>query len=95
MRDRGITFVVVTSDHGEAFEEWSHSLFVYDTTLHVPLIIHGAGFGAGTRSPAAVGLTDIGATILEAVGTGGRSARLLVRGTPGERLALTLRLTAA
>ena len=60
----------------------SHSLFVYDTTLHVPLIIHGAGFGAGTRSPAAVGLTDIGATILEAVGTGGRSARLLVRGTP-------------
>ena len=81
----GDNLVVVTSDHGEAFGEhgeWSHSLFVYDTTLHVPLIIHGAGFGAGTRSPAAVGLTDIGATILEAVGTGGRSARLLVRGTP-------------
>src|SRR5262249_28580755 len=38
------TLVVVASDHGEAFGEHgeiSHSLFVYDTTLRVPLIIAG------------------------------------------------------
>ena len=66
--------VVVTSDHGEAFGEhgeWSHSLFVYDTTLHVPLIVRGAGFEPGTRNRKAVGLTDVGATILEAAGVKG------------------------
>jgi arylsulfatase A-like enzyme len=64
----GGSVVVVTSDHGEAFGEhgeWSHSLFVYDTTLHVPLIVRGPGFAQGTRTRTTVGLTDVGATILE------------------------------
>lgn len=64
----GEDMVVVTSDHGEAFGEhgeWSHSLFVYDTTLHVPLIIRGPGFEPGSRSRVTVGLTDLAATILE------------------------------
>jgi tetratricopeptide (TPR) repeat protein len=62
---------VVVSDHGEAFGEhgeWSHSLFVYDTTLHVPLIVRGQGFAAGTRSAVSVSLTDIAATVVEAAG---------------------------
>ena len=70
----GEDLVVATSDHGEAFGEhgeWSHSLFVYDTTLHVPLIIQGPGFDAGTRSKVSVGLTDVAATILEAAGVVG------------------------
>jgi arylsulfatase A-like enzyme len=40
------TLVVAASDHGEAFGEHgeiSHSLFAYDTTLRVPLIVAGPG----------------------------------------------------
>ena len=40
----------VASDHGEAFGEHgeeSHGLFVYDTTLHVPLLLRGPGVAAG------------------------------------------------
>ena len=39
-RRRGDTLVVVAGDHGEAFGEhgeYAHSIFVYDTTLRVPL----------------------------------------------------------
>jgi arylsulfatase A-like enzyme len=67
----GRSVVVATSDHGEAFGEhgeWSHSLFVYDTTLHVPLLVRAPGFEAGKRSRTSVGLTDIAATIVEAAG---------------------------
>ena len=42
--------VIVAGDHGEAFGEHgeiAHSVFLYDTTLRVPLIIAGPGFGAG------------------------------------------------
>ena len=42
------TLVVVAGDHGEAFGEhgeFSHSIFVYDTTLRVPLVIRGPGIG--------------------------------------------------
>src|SRR4051794_17045916 len=44
--DRTATLFVVAGDHGEAFGEHgevSHSLFVYDTTLRVPLILSGPG----------------------------------------------------
>ena len=49
--DAASTLVVVASDHGEAFGEHgevSHSLFVYDTTLRVPLIVAGPGVPART-----------------------------------------------
>ena len=39
--------VIVAGDHGEAFGEHgeiAHSVFLYDTTLRVPLIIAGPGF---------------------------------------------------
>src|SRR6202008_3203277 len=38
----GASMTILTSDHGEAFGEhgeWSHGVFVYDTTLRVPLIV--------------------------------------------------------
>jgi arylsulfatase A-like enzyme/tetratricopeptide (TPR) repeat protein len=41
VRDR--TLIVYTSDHGEGLGEhgeFSHSLLIYDATMHVPLIIH-------------------------------------------------------
>ena len=67
----GRSVVVATSDHGEAFGEhgeWSHSLFIYDTTLHVPLIIRAPGLEAGKRSQVRVGLVDVGATVLDLAG---------------------------
>lgn len=72
----GRSMVVATSDHGEAFGEhgeWSHSLFIYDTTLHVPLLIRAPGFEAGKRSGVSVGLIDIAATVLDVAGSTSRS----------------------
>lgn len=69
----GASVAVVASDHGEAFGEhgeWSHGLFVYDTTLRVPLLVRAAGFPAGRRAATAVGLADVAATIAEAAGPG-------------------------
>src|SRR5438445_3008315 len=47
------TLVVVTSDHGEGLGdhgEDEHGFFVYDTTLHVPLVMRRPGhLKAGTR----------------------------------------------
>jgi hypothetical protein len=71
----GRSLVVATSDHGEAFGEhgeWSHSLFVYDTTLRVPLIVRGPGFDAGKRVSVSVGLTDVAATVLDVAGVTAR-----------------------
>ncbi len=51
--DRASTFVVVTGDHGESLgdhRELDHGFFVYDATLHVPLIVAGPGL-----KPAGVG----------------------------------------
>lgn len=70
----GPSVVALTADHGEAFGEHgeeSHSLFVYDTTLRVPLILRGAGLPSGRRVAAAVGLTDLAATLVELAGGGG------------------------
>jgi choline-sulfatase len=47
--DRASTIVVVTSDHGEALGEHGepdHGYFLYDATLHVPLIMAGPGIPA-------------------------------------------------
>jgi arylsulfatase A-like enzyme/Tfp pilus assembly protein PilF len=55
--DRKRTLVIVTADHGEALGEHGepdHGFFLYDSTLHVPLIIAGpqALPGAGPGRPA-------------------------------------------
>lgn len=83
----GPSLVVFTSDHGEAFGEHgeeSHSLFIYDTTLRVPLVLRGAELPAGRRIAGPVGLTDVAATILDVVGAGtalpGRSLRGVMDG---------------
>ena len=60
------TLVVVTSDHGEAFgehDEISHSVFVYDTTLRIPLIVAGPAVRAGMRVDQPVSLVDLAPTI--------------------------------
>lgn len=67
---RAETLVVVTADHGEAFGEHGeigHSVFVYDTTLQVPLIVQGPGAAQALwREP--VSLVDIAPTVLALTG---------------------------
>jgi arylsulfatase A-like enzyme len=67
----GASVVLLTADHGEAFgehDEESHSLFVYDTTLRVPLVVRGPGLPAGRRVTAPAGLVDVAATVADLAG---------------------------
>jgi arylsulfatase A-like enzyme/cytochrome c-type biogenesis protein CcmH/NrfG len=66
------TLVVVTADHGEAFGEHGeigHSIFVYDTTLRVPLIVAGPGVDR-TVVDAPVSLVDVAPTVVRHLGLG-------------------------
>src|SRR5262249_23085990 len=68
---RAETLIVAAGDHGEAFGEhgeFAHSIFVYDTTLRVPLILNGPAIAAGTRVGAAVTLADVAPTLARALG---------------------------
>jgi len=64
------TLIIATADHGEAFGEhgeYAHSIFVYDTTLQVPVILAGAGL-APKRIAAAITLADIAPTAMKLLG---------------------------
>jgi choline-sulfatase len=64
------TLVVLAGDHGEAFGEHgeiTHSLFVYDTTLRVPLIVSGPGVREATVDTA-VSLVDVAPTAIGRLG---------------------------
>jgi len=65
--------VLLTSDHGEALGEHgepTHGLFVYDATVRVPLVLHGAGVRPGVVARP-VSLADVAPTILAWVGLPG------------------------
>lgn len=69
--DRLSTLVVLAADHGEAFGEHGevgHSIFVYDTTLHVPLILSGAGLPPDRTSADPVSVIDVAPTALRVLG---------------------------
>jgi len=81
LRSRGLydqSLIVVVADHGEAFGEhgeWSHGLFLYDETIHVPLLIKLPSAGSGRRLiESRVGLVDIAPTLLQEVGIAAPSA---------------------
>jgi arylsulfatase A-like enzyme len=63
------TLFIVTSDHGENIGEHQlidHLLSMYETTLHVPLLIrYPQSFNAGTKFDDLVSLVDIAPTILD------------------------------
>jgi arylsulfatase A-like enzyme/Flp pilus assembly protein TadD len=70
LRDK--TLIVFCSDHGEslgAHQEGSHGFFIYQETLHVPLIVV-TPFGRlkNVVSPQVVTLADIMPTVLDMVG---------------------------
>lgn len=88
----GRTLVVVAGDHGEAFGEHGergHGLFLYNTTLHVPLIfVHPDAVEIGGRVSAIVEMVDIYPTVMELFGwaspAGLRSRSLAVALAGGE-----------
>lgn len=84
---RGSTIVVVAGDHGESLGdhgEETHGLFVYESTIRVPLIIAGGALPAGRRVSELVRTIDLAPTLLDLAGAGsipstdGRSLRPLV-----------------
>jgi choline-sulfatase len=66
------SMVVVIADHGESLGdhgEWSHGYFIYESTLHVPLLVHWPD-GAPKHSERVTepgGLIDVAPTILDAL----------------------------
>lgn len=95
-RPFGRALRIYTADHGEDLGEhhryYGHGNSIYDTSLHVPLVIAGGdGFGAGARVDALVQSFDVFATILRACGAappaGTESIDLapLARGDAGAR----------
>ena len=66
------TLVVVASDHGEAFGEHGevgHSIFVYDTTLRVALVLRGPGVAPNRVVSEPVSLIDVAPTVARLLGT--------------------------
>jgi arylsulfatase A-like enzyme len=70
LRER--TIVVLTADHGEGrdeHDEKTHSFFVYDTTMRVPLVFWGAAaIQRGRRVASLVRLVDVAPTIVDLLG---------------------------
>ena len=65
------TVFVVTGDHGENIGDhglMDHQYCLYDTLLHVPLVLHGGSFTGGGTVEDLVSLTDLGPTLLDDVG---------------------------
>ncbi len=65
------TLVIVLGDHGEDLLDHgnvNHRSGLWDSTLHVPLVVAGPGFGAGERRDALVDLRDVLPTALRAAG---------------------------
>ncbi|MGA1864293.1 MAG: tetratricopeptide repeat protein [bacterium] len=72
LKDMGLmgrTIIILTSDHGEGLGEHgepTHSIFIYDSTLHVPLIIHTPkDIPLHGKVDAMVSILDIFPTVLD------------------------------
>jgi choline-sulfatase len=87
------TLTVAAGDHGEAFGEhgeYAHSIFVYDTTLRVPLLMSGPGIPRGTHVAEPATLADVAPTVLRLLGlpltaSDGVDLSPAFRGTPLSR----------
>jgi choline-sulfatase len=65
------TLIVVLADHGESLGEhgeYTHGVFLYDATLHIPLIMKGPGVSAGMRIKQQVRTIDVLPTMLAILG---------------------------
>lgn len=72
LRTRGLfdgCLIAVMADHGEAFGEHGerhHGIFLYDETIHVPLLFKLPGQKVGTKVETRVGLVDVAPSMLRA-----------------------------
>ncbi len=92
LKDLGLydsTLLVITADHGEGLREHgegTHGYFIYQSTLHVPLIFRVPGIAGGRKIESLAGLIDIVPTICGLVdaeppeGCEGRDLSDLLRG---------------
>ncbi len=86
------THILLVSDHGESLGEHGesgHGFFLYDSTLHIPLIVRpAAGFSVAQKSPKqVVSLVDVMPTILQMAGLpvpAGLRGRSLVQAMQGK-----------
>jgi len=65
------TLLIITGDHGEGLGEHSemkHGYFIYQSTLHVPLVVRAPRCGRGIQVDGNVSLVDIVPTVLDLVG---------------------------
>lgn len=65
------SFLVVAGDHGESLGEHNemyHGVFVYESTMHVPLIMRHPAYATPRRVSDQVTVIDIFPTVLDAVG---------------------------
>jgi arylsulfatase A-like enzyme/Flp pilus assembly protein TadD len=66
------SLIAVAADHGESLGEHgelTHSIFLYDSTIHVPLLLKLPGNRfVGQRVKATASLVDLAPTVLEAMG---------------------------
>ena len=75
LRNQGLydnTLIAVAADHGESLGdhgELTHSIFLYDSTIHVPLLLKFPGNRfVGQHVNASASLVDLSPTLLEALG---------------------------
>ena len=74
LKDKGLyqnTVIVLSGDHGESLGEHgekTHGFFIYNVTMHVPLIIHLPGKPATQTVADPVSLVDLMPTVLAATG---------------------------
>ena len=82
------TLIAVLSDHGESFSEhgeYTHGVFLYDSTLRIAFLMSGGGIPAGLRVKQQARTIDLLPTVLELMG--GKAPR----GTQGTSLAPAFR----
>lgn len=64
------TLIVLTGDHGESLGEHgekTHGFFIYNATLHVPVLVHLAGNATARAVSELASLTDLMPTVLQAI----------------------------
>jgi arylsulfatase A-like enzyme/tetratricopeptide (TPR) repeat protein len=72
LRTRGLfegCLIAIMADHGEAFGEHGeqhHGIFLYDETIHIPLLFKLPRQNTGTKVETRVGLVDVAPSILRA-----------------------------
>jgi arylsulfatase A-like enzyme/Flp pilus assembly protein TadD len=71
LKEKGLysdAIIVLAGDHGEGLGEHgeqTHGFFIYNSTLHVPLIFHLPGTGNGKRVASPASLADVMPTVLQ------------------------------